>query len=126
MEEGGDLAPVAVDAEQFQHALHNLLDNALKHTPQGGRITLAAEPAGEKVVFSVSDTGSGIAPEYLPLVFEKYFRVPGEAAPEGSGLGLAIVREIVAAHGGAAECQSTPGVQTVFRLTLPAWKGERD
>ena len=93
VEERGDLTPVAVDAEQFQHALHNLLDNALKHTPQGGRITLAAEPAGEKVVFSVSDTGSGIAAEYLPLVFEKYFRVPGEAAPEGSGLGLAIVRE---------------------------------
>ncbi len=126
VEERGDLTPVAVDAEQFQHALHNLLDNALKHTPQGGRITLAAEPAGEKVVFSVSDTGSGIAAEYLPLVFEKYFRVPGEAAPEGSGLGLAIVREIVAAHGGAAECQSTPGVQTVFRLSLPAWRPERE
>jgi signal transduction histidine kinase/HAMP domain-containing protein len=122
LEDAGDLPAVAADAEQLQHALHNLLDNALKHTPQGGRITLAVEPAGEKVVFSVSDTGSGIAARYLPLVFEKYFRVPGEPAPEGSGLGLAIVREIVAAHGGTAECQSTPGVRTVFRLTLPAWK----
>ena len=100
---------MAVDAEQFQHALQNLLDNALAHTPQGGRITLAAEPADGKVVFSVADTGSGIPAEYLPLIFEKYFRVPGDTAPGGSGLGLAIVREIVTAHGGTVECESQPG-----------------
>ena len=106
--------------------MHNLLDNALKHTPQGGRIALAAEAAGERIVFSVSDTGAGIPAEYVPLVFERYFRVPGDPVPGGSGLGLAIVPRIAAAHGGTAECQSTPGEQTVFRLTLPAWKGERD
>ena len=57
---------------------------------------------------------------HLPLVFERYFRVPGDTVPGGSGLGLAIVREIVLAHGGAVACQSAPGVKTVFRLTLPA------
>ena len=123
LEAPGDLPLVAVDADQFQHALQNLLDNALRHTPQGGRITLAAQAADGGVVFSVTDTGSGIAAEYLPLVFERYFRVPGDTVPGGSGLGLAIVREIVPAHGGAVACQSTPGQQTVFRLTLPAWKG---
>ena len=76
-----DLPPVAVDADQFQHALQNLLDNALTHTPQGGRITLAAEPAGDKVVFSVADTGCGIPAQFLPYVFERYFRVPGDTAP---------------------------------------------
>ncbi|MGA2621878.1 MAG: ATP-binding protein [Thermoguttaceae bacterium] len=122
LEDPGNLEPVAVDPEQFQHALHNLLDNALAHTPPGGRITLAAQPAEGKVLFSVADTGSGIAAEYLPLVFQKYFRVPGDTAPGGSGLGLAIVREIVTAHGGTVECQSQPGQQTVFRLTLPLWQ----
>ena len=55
----------------------------------------------------------------MPLVFEKYFRVPGDTAPGGSGLGLAIVREIVTAHGGTVACESQPGEKTVFRMTLP-------
>jgi two-component system, NtrC family, sensor histidine kinase KinB len=118
--DSGDLPPVAVDPDQFQHALQNLLDNALAHTPQGGRITLAAEAAEDKVVFAVTDTGSGIPVEYLPMVFEKYFRVPGDTAPGGSGLGLAIVREIITAHSGEVQCASCPGKKTVFRIVLPA------
>ena len=121
--DGGDLEQVAVDADQFQHALQNLLDNALVHTPQGGRITLAAEAAAGHVVFSVTDTGSGIPAEYMPLVFERYFRVPGDPATGGSGLGLAIVREIVTAHGGTVQCESQPGEQTTFRMSLPVWTG---
>ncbi|MGD0897551.1 MAG: ATP-binding protein [Thermoguttaceae bacterium] len=120
----GDLEPVAVDPEQFQHALHNLLDNALAHTPQGGRITLAARRVNGQVVFSVTDTGSGIPAEYLPVVFEKYFRVPGDARG-GTGLGLAIVREIVTAHGGTVHCESSPGRQTVFQITLPAGAADK-
>jgi signal transduction histidine kinase len=117
-----DLPPVAVDADQFQHALQNLLDNALTHTPQGGRITLAAEQQAEsQVAFSVSDTGSGIPAQFLPYVFERYFRVPGETAHGGSGLGLAIVREIVTAHGGSVQCQSIPGEKTAFNMSLPVW-----
>ena len=165
MDAAGDLPLVAVDVDQFQHALQNLLDNALVHTPEGGRITLSAlrvqgsgfrvqavgatdegrgargedvsphsssliphpSPAGDKVVFSVTDTGCGIPAQYLPLVFERYFRVPGDAAATdlrsvpGSGLGLAIVREIVTAHGGTVECESRPGEKTVFRMVLPVW-----
>jgi signal transduction histidine kinase len=116
------LESVAVDVEQFQHALQNLLDNALAHTPQGGRITLAAEPAHDKVTFSVADTGSGIPPEHLAHVFDKYFRVPGDNVEGGSGLGLAIVREIVTAHGGNIACESRPGEETVFRISMPTWK----
>ena len=118
-----DLPAVAVDSDQFQHAMANLLDNAIAYTPQGGRITLAAAPAEGAVVFSVTDTGSGIPAEYLPLVFQKYFRVPGHAAPGGSGLGLAIVREIVTAHGGTVSCESRPGQETVFRVWLPQYHG---
>ena len=124
MEAAGDLPSVAVDVDQFQHALQNLLDNALVHTPQGGRITLSARLAAGRVVFSVTDTGCGIPAEHLPMVFERYFRVPGDASPGGSGLGLAIVREIVTAHGGAVECESRPGELTVFRLALPAWTSD--
>ena len=120
----GDLPPVAVDVDQFQHALQNLLDNGLIHTPQGGRITLSAHSADGRVVFSVADTGCGIAPQYLPMVFERYFRVPGDRNQGGSGLGLAIVREIITAHGGTVECQSQPGETTVFRMSLPVWTGE--
>ncbi len=120
-----NLPPVAADADQFQHALQNLLDNALTHTPQGGRITLAAEPAADKIVFSVADTGSGIPAQFLPYVFERYFRVPGDTARGGSGLGLAIVREIIAAHGGSVRCESTPEEKTVFSMSMPVWTNER-
>jgi signal transduction histidine kinase len=122
MDADGDLPSVAVDADQFQHALQNLLDNALVHTPQGGQVTLAAEVANGTVVISVSDTGCGIPSQYLPMVFERYFRVPGDTIEGGSGLGLAIVREIVTAHGGSVHCESQPGEKTVFRITLPVWE----
>jgi two-component system, NtrC family, sensor histidine kinase KinB len=121
LEASDNLQAVAVDADQFQHALQNLLDNALIHTPQGGRITLAAEPAGDKIVFSVADTGCGIPAQFMPYVFERYFRVPGDTAHGGSGLGLAIVREIITAHGGSVKCESIPGEKTVFIMSLPVW-----
>jgi two-component system, NtrC family, sensor histidine kinase KinB len=125
LDAAGTLPLVAVDEDQFQHALHNLLDNALVHTPPGGKITLSAELGEDAVVFSVSDTGRGIPAQYLPMVFERYFRVPGNTTKEGSGLGLAIVREIVSAHGGTVECESRPGEKTVFRMTLPIWSSSR-
>jgi signal transduction histidine kinase len=124
MDVAGDLPPVAADVDQFQHALQNLLDNALVHTPQGGRITLSAHSAGGRVTFVVADTGCGIPAQYLPIVFERYFRVPGDTSQGGTGLGLAIVREIVTAHGGTVECESQPGEMTVFRMSLLVWTGE--
>jgi signal transduction histidine kinase/HAMP domain-containing protein len=118
-----DLPPVAADAGRLAHALGNLLENALKYTGPGGKITLGAAAANGQVVLSVADTGSGIPPEHLPHVFEKFFRVPGQSRGEGTGLGLAIVKEIAQAHGGDVSCDSRPGEGTVFRLWLPAWKG---
>jgi signal transduction histidine kinase len=119
LDDPGFVERVPVDKDQLQHALQNLLENALAHTPGGGRITLAAEAAPGHVVFAVTDTGCGIPAEYLPLIFQRHFRVPGDTTPGGSGLGLAIVREIVTAHGGSVECESDPGKRTVFRMSLP-------
>ena len=119
------LPRVAVDATVLGHALHNLLDNALKYTPNGGRITLTARTAGQFVCLSVADTGAGIPAENLPHVFEKFFRIPGQDRGSGTGLGLAIVREIVVAHAGDITCKSEQGKGTVFRLTLPVWHGDR-
>ena len=101
----------------------NLLENALTYTDHGGRITLSVTPASEAVVLSVADTGVGIPSEFLPHVFEKFFRVPGRSRGSGTGLGLAIVHEIVAAHGGVITCESQPDTGTTFRLTLPIATG---
>ena len=106
VDDPGNVEAIPVDKEQFQHALQNLLDNALAHTPRAARSRSAAEAVDGSVAIAVSDTGSGIPPEYIPLIFEQYFRVPGDTTPGGSGLGLAIVREIVASHGGTVDCQS--------------------
>jgi two-component system, NtrC family, sensor histidine kinase KinB len=117
-----DLPPVAADAQRLGHALGNLLDNALQYTDPGGRITLSATPAGDRVTLAVADTGLGIPPEHLPHVFDRFFRVPGRSREAGTGLGLAIVREIVQGHGGSVTCESRPGEGTVFRLSLPVWE----
>jgi signal transduction histidine kinase len=119
-----DLPLAAVDAERLSHALGNLLDNALTYTDRGGKITLSAAQTDNTITISVADTGTGIAPEHLPHVFERFFRVPGQSRGHGTGLGLAIVREIVTAHGGEVTCQSSPGAGTVMRLTVPVWKEE--
>jgi len=114
------LPAIEVDTHVFDHALRNLLDNAVTYTPRGGRIALRAEAAGDSVVLTVADNGPGIPPEYLPHVFERFFRVPGQSLGTGTGLGLAIVREIALAHGGDVTCHSTPGEGTRFEITLPA------
>lgn len=118
-----DLPKVSADAVRIDHALRNLLDNALVYTDRGGQITLSAALDGDSIVLGVSDTGCGIPPEHVPHVFEKFFRVPGQSRGTGTGLGLAIVQEIVTAHGGTISCESRPGVGTTFRLRLPVAKG---
>jgi PAS domain S-box-containing protein len=117
-----DLPVVAADVGQLGQALYNLVNNAVTYTQKGGRITLGAAATDGGVTVSVADTGAGIPEEFLPHVFERFFRVPGKSPRGGTGLGLAIVREIVTAHGGTVACASRPGEGTVFRLTLPAWK----
>ena len=117
-----DLPEISIDVDQLQHALQNLLDNALAYTPHGGHITMGARQAGDRIALAVADTGRGIPAKYLPSIFEKYFRVPGSSVPGGSGLGLALVREIVTAHGGTVECESEPDKKTEFRIILPVAK----
>jgi signal transduction histidine kinase len=90
----------------------------LKHTPSGGRITLHAELGAAAVRFAVEDTGSGIAPEELPHLFDRFWH-GRRAAQRGSGLGLPIVRGIVQAHGGAVDVSSTDGEGSRFGFTIP-------
>jgi NtrC-family two-component system sensor histidine kinase KinB len=94
------------------------VQNALRHTPAGGRVELRASDDGSAVRFEVEDSGSGIAAEHLPRLFERFYRVPGGPAG-GAGLGLYIAREIVAAHGGSIGVDSQPGQGSRFWFTLP-------
>ena len=116
---GGDpteplVAPL--DIELFERALANLLDNALKATPPGGRITLQARREGEEIVVTVADTGPGIDAEDLPHLFERFYR----RSEGGHGLGLAIVRRIVDLHAGRVQARSEPGRGTDVTIRLPA------
>ncbi len=116
------LAPlVAVDGPGLQRALTNLLDNALRHTPTGGTVTLGMEPAGTSLRIFVRDTGSGIPADVVPHIFDRFYQADPARAGEGhgAGLGLAIVREIVTAHGGTIGVHSTPGVGSEFSILLP-------
>lgn len=116
---------VEVDRERLAQVLANLVSNALRYTPEGGVITLSAAAAGDQVVLRVSDTGSGIAPEHLPFVFQRFYRADGSRPANGeSGLGLAIAKSLVEAHGGALQVESTLGLGTVFTVALPAAMGQ--
>jgi NtrC-family two-component system sensor histidine kinase KinB len=112
-----DLPSVRVDRSQVERVLANLVVNAIRYTKQG-EIKISAQPRGNSVAVSVSDTGSGIPPEYLPHIFDKFVQVPG-AATGGAGLGLAISRLIVEAHGGQISVQSEPSRGSTFTFTLP-------
>jgi signal transduction histidine kinase len=113
--------PAYIDARQISRVLANLVSNAIRYTPAGGRVTLHAYPARTGVVLEVSDTGEGIRAEDLTHIFEQFFR--GERsrsrATGGSGLGLAIVKAIVEAHHGEIRVESTVGRGTRFVITLP-------
>lgn len=115
-----DAPSVLADLTRMQHVFANLLNNALKHTPPGGVVTISARRDGENVRFVVKDTGPGIPEEYLPHVFEEFFRVPGQDQQHDTGLGLAIVKEIVGLHGGIINAQSEPGKGARFVFTLKA------
>jgi len=114
----GNLPEVWADPDRMGHVLSNLLSNALRYTGPGGLITLGAKEENDFVRFSVTDTGTGIPPQYLKDVFEPFFRVPDQEVQTGEGLGLAIAREIVEAHGGEICAESTPGGATTFSFTL--------
>lgn len=112
------------DADRLEQALQNVAANAIRHTPDGGTVTLRAEPADGRVRISVTDTGPGIPPEHLPHIFDRFYKADaaraGTAVASGSGLGLSIVRAIVARHGGEIHASNAPGGGAVFTMILPA------
>ncbi|MBF0552111.1 MAG: HAMP domain-containing protein [Deltaproteobacteria bacterium] len=116
----GDIPPVLADSMRLESVFTNLLSNSLKNTSPGGQVTVSAQRDGSMVRFCVEDTGAGIPREYLPHIFEKFFRVPGREQQRNSGLGLAIVKEIIEAHGGKIDVTSEPGKGTQFVFTLRA------
>ena len=111
---------VVADPDRIEQAIENLVANALRHTPSGGTITLHATQTDGKATLSVSDTGGGIAPEHLPHVFERFYKVDASRAAEstGSGLGLSITKAIIERHGGTIGVTSQPG-RTTFTIVLP-------
>jgi signal transduction histidine kinase len=119
---GPEAPDVNVDPERMAQVLGNLVTNALRHTPAGGRIDLSAQAQGKYVTVVVADTGEGMPADVLPHVFDRFYRgVPARSQQNGeSGLGLAIAKSIVEAHGGTIAAASTPGHGTTFTITLPS------
>lgn len=113
-----DVPPVMADELRIQYVFSNLLSNALKNTSAGDSVGIAAASEGHMVRFTVEDTGTGIPDEYLPHIFEKFFRVPGKEHRSDTGLGLAIAKEIIEAHGGRISVESKVGQGTKFMFTL--------
>jgi signal transduction histidine kinase len=141
------LPAVAVNADSMRMAVRNLLDNAIKYTPAGGRVSIQSSVISDQLsvvddqvgtddklitdhcslltdhwlLMTVTDTGPGIPAEHLPRIFDRFYRVDKTRSRRqgGAGLGLSLVRSIVEAHGGQASVQSTPGEGSIFAIRLP-------
>jgi signal transduction histidine kinase len=116
-----DGALILGDADRLRQALDNLLDNALRHTPPGGRVIVRVQPADGFARLTVADTGHGIVPEDLPHIFERFYRGDKSRARTtgGAGIGLTIVKHVVERHGGRIEVESAPGRGSMFTVVLP-------
>jgi signal transduction histidine kinase len=117
-----NLPPIFVDRERMAQVLANLIANALRYTPEGGTITLVAAGGVNEVILQVRDTGPGIAPGHLPLIFKRFYRVDvSRQTVDGneSGLGLAIAKSLVEAQGGTIEATSSVGEGATFTIALP-------
>ncbi|MBC7325704.1 MAG: PAS domain-containing sensor histidine kinase, partial [Moorella sp. (in: Bacteria)] len=121
------LPAVHGDPDMLTQVLINLVDNAIKYTPAGGRVTIRAGVADGEVQVSVEDTGIGIPPESLPRIFERFYRVDKARSRElgGIGVGLAIVKHIIRAHGGKTAVESAVGKGSTFSFTLPVEESSR-
>jgi two-component system heavy metal sensor histidine kinase CusS len=115
---------IFADPALFNRALSNLIDNALRFTSDGGNIRIAFQGTAEAAEISVTDTGSGIAPEHLPRVFDRFYRGDASRSSAGTGLGLALVKSIVDLHGGSAAIQSESGAGTTVTLRFPNQPGK--
>jgi len=111
-------ATISGDKMKIQRAVSNLLDNALKYTPQGGTVTASVEGEPNQVILSVNDTGHGISDRDLPLIFDRFFRGDRSRSRPGTGLGLNLTLAIARAHGGDIKVTSTPGKGSTFTMTL--------
>jgi two-component system heavy metal sensor histidine kinase CusS len=111
---------VYADARLFDRALSNLLDNALRFTPNGGKITIATETKTDCTELAIEDTGCGIPPQHLPRIFDRFYRAESSRSSQGTGLGLALVKSITDLHGGSVEVASEVNRGTTVTLTFPA------
>jgi two-component system phosphate regulon sensor histidine kinase PhoR len=125
VERQSDIAPeaaiITVDPDALRQILTNLIENALRHMPPGGRVTCRTRVEGNEVAVSISDTGSGITREHLPRIFERFYRADASRSREegGTGLGLAIVKHLVEAHGGRVGAESEWGKGTTITCWFP-------
>jgi signal transduction histidine kinase len=121
-----DLPHAFGDASRLRQIIHNLLFNALRHTPEGGLIVVQAGLVGDEIEVCVSDTGVGIPPETLERIFDRYYQAElATRSHDGSGLGLHIVQQLVRAQGGKITVESEVGQGTTFHFTLPRASGNR-
>jgi signal transduction histidine kinase len=116
-----ELPEIEGDETALSQVVGNLLDNAVNYTPDGGQISVRTYRQDQWVVLEVRDTGIGIAPEHLPRIFDRFYRVDKARSPEsgGTGLGLSIVKKIVEGHKGGIEVESAPNKGSIFRVFLP-------
>jgi signal transduction histidine kinase len=122
-----DLPLVNIDVERMSQVLDNLILNAFRYTPEGGKVLLAADSTDNFVQIEVKDTGRGITPDDLPHIFDRFYRGDKSRQHNGeSGLGLAIAKSIVEAHGGKITVDSAPNRGAVFTITLNSFNSESD
>jgi signal transduction histidine kinase len=112
-----DLPELSLDPRRVHQVIANLVSNALRHTPSGGRVSVSVRAQDGGAVLEVSDTGSGMSEEAVSHAFDRFWR---SGAAAGAGLGLAIVRDLVAAHGGEVVMRSGVGAGTTVTATFPA------
>jgi len=125
--DGNAPSTVHWDADRMNEVLGNLLSNAFKFSNEGGEVELSVVTVDQGVQMEVRDSGAGIPPEQVPRIWDKFYQADNQdaASHAGTGLGLSIARQIVEAHGGTINCDSTPGVGTTFSLVMPeraAWR----
>jgi signal transduction histidine kinase len=111
---------LTADRSRLRQILANLLDNAIKYTPAGGRVEVKAHPQAGTVVFSVKDTGIGLTPDEMPRIWDRLYRGDQSRSERGLGLGLSLVRAVVQAHGGQIGVSSSVGVGSTFTMSLPS------
>ena len=123
MQKGGGAPGVVSDPERLRGILENLVENAIKYTPEGGRVEVSSEPGpAGSAVFKVADDGPGIAAEHLPRIFERFYRVDKARSRDlgGTGLGLSIVKHLAEGMNARVSVESEPGKGTRFTLSVPA------